>query len=62
MVPNVAEWSLARAFTILLEKGSRHGDLKMADIAQVVLFILAGTFLYGLVGFLFRDQITSRQG
>jgi hypothetical protein len=34
------------------------GDLKMADIVQVVLFMLAGTFLYGLVGFLFRDQIT----
>jgi hypothetical protein len=30
----------------------------MVDIGQIVLFILAGTFLYGLVGFLFRDQIT----
>jgi hypothetical protein len=34
----------------------------MVDIAQLVLFILAGTFLYGLVGFLFRDQITNRRG
>jgi hypothetical protein len=39
-------------------EGSGMGDLKMADLMQVVLFMLAGTFLYGLVGYLFRDQIT----
>jgi hypothetical protein len=32
----------------------------MIEIAQIVLFVLAGAFLYGLVGFLFRDQIVSR--
>ena len=32
------------------------GDLSMADIMQGALFILAGTFLYGLTVFLFRDQ------
>jgi hypothetical protein len=31
----------------------------MVEIAQTVLFVLAGAFLYGLVGFLFRDQIAS---
>jgi len=36
------------------------GILKMAAIAQAALFAFACTFLYGLVGFLFRDQITSR--
>jgi hypothetical protein len=43
-------------------EGFKYGDLKMVDIVQIVLFILAGTFLYGLVGFLFRDQITHRRG
>lgn len=32
----------------------------MIEIAQIVLFVLAGAFLYGLVGFLFRDQIMSK--
>jgi len=32
----------------------------MIEIVQAVLFVLAGAFLYGLVAFLFRDQITSR--
>ena len=36
-----------------------RGNLKMAEIAQTVLFVLAGTLLYGLVLFLFRDQIVS---
>jgi hypothetical protein len=32
----------------------------MVVITQVVLFVLAGSLLYGLVGFLFRDQLTRR--
>jgi hypothetical protein len=36
-----------------------HGDFSMIDVA---LFILACTFLFGLAGYLFRDQITSRLG
>ena len=31
----------------------------MVDIAKIVLFILACTFLFSLTAFLFRDQITS---
>jgi hypothetical protein len=38
-----------------------HGDLEMLDIAQVMLFILACAFLFGLTGFLFRDQIASKR-
>jgi hypothetical protein len=30
-------------------------------MAQVLLFILAGSSLYGLTLFLFRDQITGRR-
>ena len=33
------------------------GNLNMADIAQVVFFILACAFLFGLGLYLFRDQI-----
>jgi len=32
----------------------------MFEIGQIALFVLAGTCLYGLVGFLFRDQLMSR--
>ena len=46
------------ATTLLATEGLGVGDLKMVEISQIVLFILADAFLYGLVGFLFRDQIT----
>jgi hypothetical protein len=58
-VPHVAEWTLARPVTVLLKMGL-SGEPQMIEIVQGALFVLAGTFLYGLVGFLFRDQITSR--
>jgi hypothetical protein len=61
IVPNVAEWALACVATMLLEKAWALGSHNMVDVAQIVLFISAGTFLYGLVWYLFRDQITSRQ-
>jgi len=32
----------------------------MVEIGQIALFVLAGICLYGLVGFLFRDQLMSR--
>ena len=41
----------------MLLENARVGDFNMADIAQVVLFILACAFLYGLGVYLFRDQI-----
>jgi hypothetical protein len=46
---------------MLIETILALGGHKMVDVAQVVLFISAGIFLYGLVWFLFRDQIASRQ-
>jgi len=35
------------------------GDLNMTEIAQGVLFMLAGASQFGLTLFLFRDQIKS---
>jgi len=32
----------------------------MIDIAKIVLFILTCSSLFGLTGYLFRDQITDR--
>jgi hypothetical protein len=46
----------ARIITMLLEN-AWVGDLDMADIARLVLFILACTSLCGLGVYLFRDQI-----
>ena len=37
------------------------GDFNMADAAQIVLFISACTFLFGLTAFLFRDQIVTKR-
>ena len=33
----------------------------MADVAQIVLFISACAFLFGLTAFLFRDQIVTKR-
>jgi hypothetical protein len=46
----------ASVITMLLQN-PWVGNLNMADIAQVVLFILACAFLFGLGVYLFRDQI-----
>ena len=57
-VPDVAKQALARGQHA--GKSGLSGGIKMVEIAQTVLFVVAGTLLYGLVVFLFRDQIVSR--
>jgi hypothetical protein len=37
---------------------SGMGNHNMMDISQAVLFVLAGASLFGLTGYLLRDQIT----
>ena len=50
----------AHAITMLLELVWSWG-INMVDITQIVLFISACTFLFGLTAFLFRDQIVTKR-
>jgi hypothetical protein len=69
--PGVAERTLASisrgltldapAITMLLESAWAWGNLNMQKIAQVVLFISACAFLFGLTAFLFREQLASKR-
>ena len=54
-VPRIAEWAPAS----ISREPNATGDLNM-DVAKFVLFIVACAFEFGLMVFLFRDQIFSQ--